>query len=488
MLRDVALGSWEFSASFCVGRSRGCEVSIVTSEDTRTVSKRHVGFMPLTETFTTTAGYGKRRWLVHDLETMNGTAVNGEEIPAGGNRELRGGDEVVLASAMRQCVRLQVQFSDEARSRIVVKALACSTAPSPAPLHRRLVTPGTLARRSPRRNVVTTASVAATGLDRSMATIAGSPAVMRTGCRSGRVAGTLGSDANATTPLPQSVSQKRSRASPRHVVGEVKNVERNDKQQNTPQSQQRKRSRRGGINEEGDEAVARGGAATEEEVVSAAKKAREHEEEKERLMMCSVCLEYFHGSATLPCSHTFCGYCISNWFRHSLSCPECRNVVKTVPVRNRALDELVERLVGHTEAYKSHVRRRARMQRRLVESRQYTCGSSDDNGDVSEGAVRGVGCLQLGRTSTVESSRAHTSVFTRWSVDKRLVFSAYISNQFGETRLATCKKVGLTQLALDASSMNELITVAQNLLLDCVGLRMTSNECRQRLKIFVLFG
>ncbi|POM61714.1 hypothetical protein PHPALM_29236 [Phytophthora palmivora] len=107
MLRDIMMGSWEFSASFCVGRSRGCEVSIATSEETRTVSKRHVGIVPLTETLATSAyaGSGKRRWLIYDLETMNGTAVNGVEIPKGGNQELHDGDEVVLASAMRQSVR-----------------------------------------------------------------------------------------------------------------------------------------------------------------------------------------------------------------------------------------------------------------------------------------------------------------------------------------------------------------------------------------------
>ncbi|KAG6580290.1 e3 ubiquitin-protein ligase chfr [Phytophthora cinnamomi] len=135
-------GSWEFAASFCVGRSRGCEVSIATSEETRTVSKRHVGIVPLTDTLPSSSarpGAGKRRWLIYDLETMNGTAVNGVDIPPGGHRELHHGDEVVLASAMRQCVRLLVQFPDEAHSRIIVKVMARSTTttpvPSPAPLH-----------------------------------------------------------------------------------------------------------------------------------------------------------------------------------------------------------------------------------------------------------------------------------------------------------------------------------------------------------------
>ncbi|KAL4099469.1 hypothetical protein PRIC1_007273 [Phytophthora ramorum] len=470
------MGSWEFSAAFCVGRSRGCEVSIATSEETRTVSKRHVGIVPLTESLAATArsGCSKRRWLIYDLETMNGTAVNGEDIPSGGSKELHNGDEVVLASAMRQCVRLVVQFPDEAHSHIVVKALARSATPPPAPQHRRTATPVRSPHRSPRRVMMT---MTGAGFGRSAVTIAGSPAFTRAGCRSG--AGTPGTDVNMMTPPPQTLSQKRSRTSPKRTSVENENVERN-RQQDTPSSQQRKRSRRGGAIEE--EAAAMDGNPS-----SAAKRARENEKEEcERLMMCPVCLEYFHGSATLPCSHTFCGFCISNWFRNSLSCPECRDVVKTMPVRNRALDELVERLVGHTDAYKSHVRRRARQQRLSIGSRRYERWSSEGE-DGSEGAARGVSSLQLGNTFVPDPSM-RASVFTRWSVEEKLAFSAYINTQFGETRVATCKKIGLTESAVDRSNMTELLVAAQNLLLDCGGLRLVGDECCQRLKIFLFFG
>ncbi|KAG7384045.1 hypothetical protein PHYPSEUDO_003015 [Phytophthora pseudosyringae] len=476
MLRDIMMGSWEFSASFCVGRSRGCEVSISTSEETRTVSKRHVGIVPLTETLTSSARAApdKRRWLIYDLETMNGTAVNGVDVPKGGNRELHDGDEVVLASAMRQCVRLLVQFPDEAHSRIVVKALARSATPSPAPLHRRSMPQGSSPRRSPRRVVMANAPVVATGFGRSAVTIAGSPALLRAGCHS--LVGTPNSATNMTPP-PQNLSQKRSRSSPSKTATENENVEKN-RQQNTPNSQQRKRSRRGGAIEE--EAAAIDGDSS-----TAAKRAQENEkEERERLMMCPVCLEYFHGSATLPCSHTFCGHCISNWFRNALSCPECRDVVRTVPVRNRALDELVERLVGQTEAYKSLVRRRARMQRRSIGPHRY---ERDSDEDESERATHGVGSLQLGN-NRIPDFRMRSSVFTRWSVEEKLAFSAYMNDQFGEARVATCKKVGLTEPAVDRANMTELLVAAQNLLLDCGGLRLVGDECSQRLKIFLFFG
>lgn len=477
MLHDIAMGLWEFSTSFCVGRSRGCEVSIATSEETRTVSKRHVSIVPLTETlsYRAHATTSRRRWLVYDLETMNGTAVNGVELSKGGNQELQCGDEVVLASAMRQCVRILVQFSDEAHSRITVKALASSVALSPSLLHHRITTQRASPCRSPRRGVVPNASFAATGFRRSAVTIAGSPALTRTACQS--LANTPNSGTNDLTP-PQNLLQKRNRSSPNKPGSESGNVVR-DRQQNTPTSQLRKRLRRGiAFAEE---------ALVDKEATTVVKKARENEkEEQERLMMCSVCLEYYYCSATLPCSHTFCGHCISSWFRTSLSCPECRDVVKTLPVRNRALDELVERLVGHKETYKSLVRRRARMQRRLIEPEQSGRGR-DVNEDESEGATRGLGSLQLGTRRTQEL-RLRSNVFTHWSAEEKLAFSACINDQFGEVRVLTCKKVGLTENAVNEADLTELLIAAQNLLLDCGGLRLIGDECGQRLKIFLFFG
>ncbi|KAF1787118.1 SMAD/FHA domain [Phytophthora cactorum] len=467
MLRDVMMGSWEFSTSFCVGRSRGCEVSIATSEETRTVSKRHVGIVPLTETLTSSAHAvpGKRRWLIYDLETMNGTAVNGVEIPKGGNQDLQNGDEVVLASAMRQCVRLLVQFPDEAHSRIIVKALARSATPSPAPLHRRTTTPGVSPRRSPRRVVMTNAPVTATEFGRSAVTIAGSPASTRTGCRS--LAGTPNSETSMMTPPPQNLSQKRSRSSPSKAA-ENENMERN-RQQDTPNSQQRKRSRRGGAVEE---------AATDGDSSSAAKRARENEKEEQERLMCAPC-----------CNAVVLPYVL--WTLHqqlvpnSLSCPECRDVVKTVPVRNRALDELVERLVGQTEAYKSLVRRG-----------RGCSGGRSGHTDMNAAAMKvrtylkellAVSAVYSGN-NRIPELRLRSSVFTRWSVEDKLAFSAYINDQFGEARVATCKKVGLTEPAVDRANMTELLVAAQNLLLDCGGLRLVGDECCQRLKIFLFFG
>ncbi|KAI9911880.1 hypothetical protein PsorP6_009298 [Peronosclerospora sorghi] len=463
MPHDVMLGWWEFCAPFRVGRSRRCELSILTSDETRTVSKHHVNFIP----YSTPVPHGTRRWIVYDLETANGTAVNGEEMATGGNRELCDGDEVILASAMRQCVRLLIQFKDESHSHIVVKVLTRSVAVSLVQMHHSMNTPEALTDRSTRRAVETETAVAATpGTGRSAMT---SPSGILPGC----LVMTPRREANLMTPPPQILSQKRSRASPRAIPDKAEK-----RTQETPKSQQRKRSRRVG---ESEVVVA----ATETHAsTTSAKSIQERDQvERERLMMCSVCLEYFHGSATLPCSHTFCGYCISKWFRTSLSCPECRTIVKAVPVRNRALDKLVERLVGHTEAYKSHVRRRAWMQRRSMQFCRTQQGAREEHETRLEGApARDVS------SPTLVECGLRSNVFTLWSFETKLAFSAYISEQFGETRVAAFKRVGLTETAVDCLSLTELIIATQNLLLDSGIIQMISDECRQRLKIFLLFG
>ncbi|KAI9911002.1 hypothetical protein PsorP6_010098 [Peronosclerospora sorghi] len=321
---DVMLGSWEFCAPFCVGRSQ----RILTSDETRTVRKHHIKFIP----YSTPAPHGTQRWIVYDLETANGTAMNGDEMATGENLELRDGDEVTLAPDGRQCVRLLIQFKDESHSHIVIKVLTRSVAVSVVQTYHSMNTPEAFTDRSPRPAVETETSVAATpGSGRS--------AMM----------------------------------SPSHIL--------------------------------------------------------------------PGCVKVFSAdfwAVILPCSHTFCGYSISKCFRNSLACPECRKVVKDVPVPNRALDELVERLVGHTVAYKIHVRNRAWMQPPWMQIRR-----------TQRGALR-------------------SNVRTLWSFDTKLALSAYIRKQFGETSVAASKRVGLTETAVDYLSSTELIIATHNLLLDRV--------------------
>eukprot|EP01012_Entosiphon_sulcatum_P046107 TRINITY_DN617_c0_g1_i1.p1 TRINITY_DN617_c0_g1~~TRINITY_DN617_c0_g1_i1.p1 ORF type:complete len:209 (+),score=17.35 TRINITY_DN617_c0_g1_i1:117-743(+) len=74
--------------------------------------------------------------------------------------------------------------------------------------------------------------------------------------------------------------------------------------------------------------------------------------ELEEEACCSICTELLLEAATLPCSHTFCSDCLQRWLVQQTVCPVCRSNVPYghQPVRNRALDNLVERLVDKLPA------------------------------------------------------------------------------------------------------------------------------------------
>ncbi|DBA04814.1 TPA: hypothetical protein N0F65_004451 [Lagenidium giganteum] len=171
------------------------------------------------------------------------------------------------------------------------------------------------------------------------------------------------------------------------------------------------------------------------------------------LMTCPVCMEYFQQSATLACSHTFCGNCLCNWFRSSLSCPECRKPVKAVPVRNRALDALVESLVGKTDAFKTI------QQRRESEAQQFQPSSG----------------MHFGR------------VWVQWTMEHSALVTSLLEKQCGDSRLATCRKIGLTDETIEQATATQHYVAMQNLRLN--PLRATIlTDFPERLRIFMHYG
>ncbi|KAF1333683.1 E3 ubiquitin-protein ligase chfr, partial [Globisporangium splendens] len=313
---------WSFAHAFTIGRSRSSDVVIPTTDKTRTISKAHVRIFPVRDhgssgsvstasphSFSTrrgTATYDRKatRWMLQDLEAMNGTSLNGFDLPLSGCAELHDGDELVLASMMRHGVRIAIHFPYEDSSSIRVKFVEQPATPTPTPERRssnQLSTNGTVSRlgfETPTSHTSTTPRY------------------------------------SSSTVATKRERYQRGDASERRYSRHSSNNNNNELMEN----------------------------ADEEVVRRKRTRCLEELDDQERCMVCPICFEYFHSSVTLPCSHTFCGFCVSNWFRASLSCPQCRTDVKTLPVRNRALDDLVQRLVGEAEAYKTLIAKRMQLQ------------------------------------------------------------------------------------------------------------------------------
>jgi E3 ubiquitin-protein ligase CHFR len=48
-------------------------------------------------------------------------------------------------------------------------------------------------------------------------------------------------------------------------------------------------------------------------------------------LTCNICFEIYHKPVSMiPCLHSFCGGCLSDWIKKSKECPFCRKVSTAV--------------------------------------------------------------------------------------------------------------------------------------------------------------
>jgi len=89
-------------------------------------------------------------------------------------------------------------------------------------------------------------------------------------------------------------------------------------------------------------------------------------ESMEQELSCTICREIFVESSVLGCGHTFCGFCISKWFENASSCPICRSVQSTSPIKHNQLDNYVVK-VHSLMTTEKQARREAMIQERRAE-------------------------------------------------------------------------------------------------------------------------
>lgn len=442
---------WRSSRAFTIGRSRRSDLVIPTTAKTRTVSKLHVRVFPVRDARAMTSPvpsdphvtllYAKpTRWVLQDLEAMNGTSLNGVDVPPGGSIELHDGDELVLASTMRHGARMMIEISLESGATISVQLDELDSIESPVPP-------------APETNSTVTPAMASE-----------SPG-FRTPPPPTR---TLTRHTSSTVATKRERHHRDSTERPRH--GHADGNEPMEDVGDAAAAAPRKRSRR-----------------------------LEELDDQDRCMMCPICFEYFHSSVTLPCSHTFCGLCVSSWFRSSLSCPQCRTDVTSLPVHNRALDDLVHRLAGETEGYKALVAKRLKVQlERQREPQQEPHESRSPASRLPNFRNPFLSDSPRTRTATSrivalviaadEKSQPLPNVFTRWKQEEIARVRSILAKQFGETRLQTCRRMGLTEASMKQASTSQTAIAMQNLLLDWWPYERVRDEGDQRLQIFLHFG
>ncbi|KAJ3279507.1 hypothetical protein HK104_001412 [Borealophlyctis nickersoniae] len=65
-------------------------------------------------------------------------------------------------------------------------------------------------------------------------------------------------------------------------------------------------------------------------------------DDMEENMMCNICHDVLYKAVSaVPCMHTFCGGCYSDWMERSKECPQCRTKI-TVVSKNHIINNLVE--------------------------------------------------------------------------------------------------------------------------------------------------
>ena len=80
---------------------------------------------------------------------------------------------------------------------------------------------------------------------------------------------------------------------------------------------------------------------------------------------CVICQELFISAHTLPCSHSFCEFCIKQWMKTKKVCPICRRSNTLCPVHTLALDNAIAAVESKLSAEEKRERDALKEQHRI---------------------------------------------------------------------------------------------------------------------------
>jgi len=93
-------------------------------------------------------------------------------------------------------------------------------------------------------------------------------------------------------------------------------------------------------------------------------KMRQHlDESMEEELECCICCSMFMKACTLPCSHSFCEDCITEYLNRRDECPHCRKKVSLPIIPSVTLNNMVERVIQSRSIEEQEKRKQALEQR-----------------------------------------------------------------------------------------------------------------------------
>lgn len=128
---------------------------------------------------------------------------------------------------------------------------------------------------------------------------------------------------------------------------------------------------------------------------------------------CIICRELFISAHTLPCSHSFCEYCVKEWMTKKKVCPVCRKKTKSGPVFSLALDNAVSTIESKLSADEKKEReslkitRKSDLQRLLESSNSYSWHHDSDSESSSDSSTFST----ISSISTFSSISSMSSMF-----------------------------------------------------------------------------
>eukprot|EP00924_Labyrinthula_sp_SR-Ha-C_P010057 snap_masked-scaffold_40-processed-gene-0.48-mRNA-1 protein AED:0.35 eAED:0.35 QI:0/-1/0/1/-1/1/1/0/260 len=212
-------------------------------------------------------------------------------------------------------------------------------------------------------------------------------------------------------------------------------------------------------------------------------KNHEFEASVSRELSCSICVDLFVSPQTLSCGHTFCELCLTRWLAKSLSCPLCRNDVKTPPYDSLAVSHLVRSVLvwysfsvsGNKCRFEDIDEKNILQQGKIVEESNKKVEEHELKGLVSYFRRRDELSNQKKKSEKQQvmletfarNAQMHgfdlVTVHREWSKQEQRRFLAGIKNYLGVARVSYCAAVKLTPEYIAKASVSELAQVCKNL-------------------------